>query len=313
MATSTFISVAPIFRTPFPRLSISRNYRGTQFANTSRSCMKSTDNPPPPPSTILDMPHNDYSSTNEQKALLPTTTKAKLVDSAPPLDPTVLFGEFMCTFLFCYLSVTAAAPVTAGAPLPPPQALTNGAIIAAIVSFMPDAHLNPAVTAALLVTRRISPIRALAFVPLQLIAAGAASYLVSAVGVPVPFGGPNVSNIGKALMDEIIPMAFIVFVVFQTAVAAKEKQGELGPTAALYIGLSVLACAATFTTGVFNPARSFGPALVSGNFTAHWIYVVGPFIGAIAAALVSCAVLFMYHARTLADPCLIDRFRSICF
>ncbi len=235
------------------------------------------------------MPRSKYS--DEEQPLLPVEQKkpAGPVDNTKPLDPRVLFGEFMCTFFFCYLSVTAAAPVTAGA-APPPQALTNGALIAAIVSFNPDAHLNPAVTAALLATRRMPVARALAFVPLQLIAAAAASYLVAGLGLPVLFGGVDTTNIVKALFDEILPMAFIVFIVFQTAVATKEKDGVISPLAALYIGLSVLCCAGTFTTGVFNPARSFGPALVTGNFTAHWVFWVGPFIGAIAAALVSWRV-----------------------
>lgn len=68
------------------------------------------------------------------------------------------------------------------------------------------------------------------------------------------------------------PIAVIVFVLFQTAVATK-SEGGVGPQlAGLYIGLAVYAMASTFGPGIFNPALAFGRAFVLSSWTSHWVY-----------------------------------------
>lgn len=251
------------------------------------ACLK-PGRPPAPPFALLTDTEDDA---NEEKALLHRVHPPApgLASRAAPLDARVLFAEFLSTFIFVYVSVTAA-----GRDITTPSALTNGALIAAVASsFMAvsGAHLNPAVTAALLITRRVSFTRAAAFVPAQLAAAALASYAVSALGVPVSFAGiasdASFKQLVHAFADEMVPMAIIVFVVFQTAVATPEEGGVGTALAAVYIGLAVLSCAASFGAAVFNPARAFGPALVAQNFHAHWIYWLAPIVGALAAALVS--------------------------
>lgn len=219
----------------------------------------------------------------------PNPLSPGLVDRTAPLDGRVLFGEFLCTFLFVYLSLNAAVQ---GTPLS--GSINNAAVIAAIAaSFMPvsGAHLNPAVTVALACTNRVSPLRALLFIPVQLAASVAAALLVRALGLPVVFPGiatgANGTLLTRAFFAELMPMFIIVIVVFQTAVATEREGGVGMKLAAMYIGLAVLACAGTFTTGVFNPARAFGPAVVAGNLVSHWIYWVGPMVGAMSAAFVS--------------------------
>lgn len=213
-----------------------------------------------------------------------------IVQSTAPLDPRVLFAEFLSTFLFVYLSVNAAA--TSVNPLA--NSVNNAAVIAAVAaSFMPvsGAHLNPAVTLALAITNRVPLKRAIAFVPVQLLAAAAACMLAKILGVSVAFAGIAVDSskaeLVRAFFAELVPMFTIVIILFQTAVATETEGGVGAKLAALYIGLAVLACAGTFTTGVFNPARAFGPALVSSSFSNHWVYWLGPFVGATLAALVS--------------------------
>lgn len=68
------------------------------------------------------------------------------------------------------------------------------------------------------------------------------------------------------------PIAVIVFVLFQTAVAT-EPEGGVGPNlAGLYIGLAVFAMASTFGPGIFNPALAFGRAFLLSSWTSHWVY-----------------------------------------
>ena len=87
---------------------------------------------------------------------------------------------------------------------------------------------------------------------------------------------------------EIVLTALLVSVILGTASAAQ----NVGAIAALgvggYIALAGLWAAPVSGTSM-NPARSFGPALVSGDFTGYWVYVAGPLAGALIA--VGCAVV----------------------
>ena len=95
--------------------------------------------------------------------------------------------------------------------------------------------------------------------------------------------GPDVS-VSMGLLMEIILTFALVFVIFATAV----DPGGMGNLAPLAIGLTVLVdhlIAVPITGASMNPARSFGPALVAGQWSQHWIYWVGPLIGGAGAGL----------------------------
>ena len=212
-----------------------------------------------------------------------------LESNTSPLNPRVLFAEYLCTFLFCFLSVTSSANSSTLA-----SAFNNAGVVAALAaSYMPvsGAHLNPAITFALLITKRIHWKRALAFVPLQIFACTTASFLVKFLGITVAFPGISLSasatQIFRATAFEFMAMFIITAVVFQTAVATEQEGGTGKNIAAIYIGLIVLACAGSFAPAVFNPARATGPALVAKSLHQHWVYWLGPLLGAGAAGLVS--------------------------
>ncbi|KAL8223319.1 hypothetical protein R6Q57_018794 [Mikania cordata] len=94
---------------------------------------------------------------------------------------------------------------------------------------------------------------------------------------------------------EIIITFALVYTVYATA--CDPKKGALGTIAPLAIGLIVganILAAGPFSGGSMNPARSFGPALASGDFSCHWIYWVGPLIGGGLAGIIYPHV-FMAH------------------
>ena len=96
--------------------------------------------------------------------------------------------------------------------------------------------------------------------------------------------GPEVS-IGMGLLMEVVITFALVFVIFATAVDPR-GMGNLAPLA---IGLTVLVAhllAVPITGASMNPARSFGPALVAGEWADQWIYWVAPLLGGAIAGLV---------------------------
>jgi aquaporin TIP len=89
------------------------------------------------------------------------------------------------------------------------------------------------------------------------------------------------------LVFEIIITFGLVYTVYATA--ADPKKGSIGTIAPIAIGFVVganILAAGPFSGGSMNPARSFGPAVVSGNFADNWIYWVGPLIGGGLAGLI---------------------------
>lgn len=159
-------------------------------------------------------------------------------------------------------------------------------------------HINPAVTLAMFVTKRISLLRALLYTAFQCSGAAVASVIIKGLdpgGFKAAAGAANQVNvgsgatIGSALGYEIILTFVLVFVVF----AATDTQRGLSTAplpvlAPLAIGLAVFAIhlvAIPIDGCCVNPARSFGPAAVARVWTNYWIFWVGPYVGAVAAAV----------------------------
>jgi MIP family channel proteins len=172
-------------------------------------------------------------------------------------------------------------------------AIAHGVILAVMVTatMRISGHLNPAVTIGFLVTRRIEPVMAVIYIIAQLLGATLAAYALKAVfppeiAVATRLGGQSVSidlNATQAIICEAIATFFLVFVIFGTAVDPQAPKVG-GFAIGLTIGADILAIG-PLTGASMNPARSFGPAVVSGIFEGHLIYWIGPILGAIAAAL----------------------------
>jgi MIP family channel proteins len=172
-------------------------------------------------------------------------------------------------------------------------AFAHGLILALLVTatMRISGHLNPAVTAGFLVTRRIEPMMAVVYWIAQFMGAIIAAYVLkglypAAIVNVTHLGGQAISsdiNLIQAIALEAIATFFLVFVVFGTAVDPKAP--KVGGFA---IGLTVtcgIFAIGPLTGGSMNPARSFGPAVVTGIFEGQAAYWVGPLLGGIVAAL----------------------------
>jgi MIP family channel proteins len=215
-------------------------------------------------------------------------------------------AEFIGTFMLVFVGVAATTVgVEQGGGLLS-VALAFGLVVAVMVSatlHISGGQINPAVSIALLVTRKMSPHDALFYVLTQLVAA------VAAAGVlHLMFGGYTVYNgataptppftASGALVMEIILTFALVFVIFGVAV---DKRGP-NYVAGLLIGLTVtldILIGGPYTGASMNPARSFGPALVGMRWTAWWVYWVGPIVGGILAGVVY-STFFLPNPNTTA-------------
>jgi MIP family channel proteins len=169
-------------------------------------------------------------------------------------------------------------------------ALVFGLVIMVMVyatGHLSGAHINPAVTLAFTLTRHFPARDAGAYVAAQLAGATAAALVLGGAwpGHPAHLGAtlPSVGA-GTAFLYEAILTAVLMFVI--TAVATDTR--AVGAAAAIAIG-GAIGLDALFggpvTGASMNPARSFGPALVTGEWHDFWVYVAGPVVGAAAGAL----------------------------
>lgn len=205
-----------------------------------------------------------------------------------------LFAEFLGTFTLIFLG--AGAIVSGKADLAG-VAFAHGLAIFVMVSALAGisgAHFNPAVSAAMFVTKKICGQDFLYFVLAQLAGAAIASLALNFIyGSGNGYGLPAIAegtSIGAGVLAEILGTALLLFVIFGVAV---DKRSVASSHPGLPIGLTITAVifsVGPITGAALNPARWFGPALVSGNWTNAWVYIVAPIAGAVLAALTYQAV-----------------------
>ena len=166
------------------------------------------------------------------------------------------------------------------------HALALTAIIYAI-GYRSGAQVNPAVTIGLLVARKIKGKEAAVYIMAQLIGAVIAAAVVYSIfgsemsaSVTLPFK----DNVVRALILETVMTFTLVYVVLATTTS---KNFKIAPLAGVAIGFTLgfnVMFGGAITGGSLNPARSFGPALITGNFEYNWIYWVAPIMGGLIAA-----------------------------
>uniref|UniRef100_A0A6J1BQH2 Aquaporin TIP4-1 n=1 Tax=Momordica charantia TaxID=3673 RepID=A0A6J1BQH2_MOMCH len=200
-----------------------------------------------------------------------------------------LVVEFITTFLFVFAGVGSAmaadkllANTLVGLFA---VAVAHALVVAVMISagHISGGHLNPAVTLGLLFGGHITIVRSILYWIVQLLAASAASFLLAFLtgGLTTPIH-TLASGVGylEGVIWEIILTFSLLFTVYATIVDPKKGALDgLGPLlTGFVVGANILAGGA-FSGASMNPARSFGPALVAGDWTDHWVYWVGPLIG----------------------------------
>ncbi len=200
-----------------------------------------------------------------------------------------LFSELLGTFALVLVASGGGILHAKGQISLAAAVVAPGLMVMAIILFMgavSGAHLNPGVSLAFALRGDFPWKRVPGYIIIQLAGATLACLFlrwvfgnVEHLGATLP--GPGYKN-WQALLMEIVLTALLVSVILGTASAAQ----NVGAIAALgvggYIALAGL-WGAPVSGASMNSARSFGPALVSGDWRSYWVYIVGPITGALFA------------------------------
>ena len=209
----------------------------------------------------------------------------------PRLEWRRLFSELFGTFLLVLVGAGGGVvdAATHGAIGRAPGVTAPGLLVLGVILFMgvvSGAHLNPAVTLAFAARGDFPWRRVPGYIAIQLIAAAGACLVlrllfgdIGQLGLTQP--GSGFTDV-QAMAVELLLTVGLVSVILGTASSAQ----NVGPLSAIAVG-GYITLAGLWSSPVsgasMNPARSFGPALVTGDWNAYWVYLAGPLLGAAVA------------------------------
>lgn len=194
-----------------------------------------------------------------------------------------LLGTFTLVFVGGFAVASAQGVVAA--------ALAHGLILVGIIfvwGHMSGAHVNPAVTASLLIGSKIDLMKAVYYWVAQFAGAIIAAVVLNIIVPGAAKGGQTIGSLTvsapwAAALFEAVLTFLLVSAVYQAAV-----YGKAGNVVALAIGLTLAGCilaGGTYTGASLNPARTLGPALVAGDLSYAVPYLIGIFGGGIVGGL----------------------------
>lgn len=227
----------------------------------------------------------------------------------PDSPARALVAEAIGTFTLCFIGILAinAGSIAgleglAAIPNLSTVALAHGLAILVMVAALgavSGGHFNPAVTFGFMITRRMTPARGLMYWGAQIGGALLASLVIGgafgggdATGPAIPSLHPEVTGAGGVILEAVATF-FLVLVVFGTAVDERAPKSVFPIAIGLTVAMDIMAIG-PLTGAAMNPARVLGPALATQIYgsiaaiepwAAHWVYWVGPLLGAAAAAL----------------------------
>ncbi len=211
-----------------------------------------------------------------------------------------LVGTFVLTLLGCGTAVSLNCGVDTASVVGTSVAFGLAVVaMAYTIGGISGCHINPAITLGCLISKRISGKDAAMYMLFQVIGAVLASCVLYALVATSPelaqgtTTGANAcsGSVVNGLIAEIVLTAIFVLVVLGTT----DSEKGAGNLAGLAIGLSLILIHLVgihYTGTSVNPARSIGPALFQGGQALEqlWVFIVGPFIGAVIAALIWCGL-----------------------
>jgi aquaporin Z len=197
-------------------------------------------------------------------------------------------AELLGTFLFMMAGYASVANFGLAQPAIPgvlvvPFSFGLG-LLAAIYAFghVSGGHFNPAVTVAMVLDKRTSAMDAVGYIVAQIIGAIAAAAVIyvtvsqAAVTAGITKPGAGISDVSALVLEAVFTAIFLIVIL-----TASKRAGDF---AGLAIALTLIAihfAIANVTGSSVNPARSIGSALVGGDLTGIWIYLIGPTVGGI--------------------------------
>lgn len=240
-----------------------------------------------------------------------------------------LIVEALGAFALCFFSIGAVV-LTQGQDIVAIGIATGLAIgvMVAAAGHISGGHYNPAVTAGMLVTKRIGVTDGVAYIIAQMVGAvlGAGAITLAYLDVDrnrVNLGLPTVGTslvadpavdltATNALAMEAILTFFLVLVIFGTAVD-KRSIGRWVAPLAIGITIAIGNMAGVAASGAaMNPIRWFGPAVIQQDWANAWVWIVGPVVGGLLAAVLYDMFLMDKSAPVPApDPSASTRVRSV--
>lgn len=204
--------------------------------------------------------------------------------------PKRCVAEFLSTFCLVVIGCGAiAVDARTGALTHVGIAIVWGLIVTTMiyaVGGVSGAHMNPAVTIAFAAMRKLPVRDALAYVPVQCAGATVGALSILAVlGLDESMLGSTSVKTGLSpaagMAVEAMMTGILMFVVVGVSTGAKEETITAGIAVGATIAMEAFV-AGPLTGASMNPARSIGPAIVSGATGNLWVYLVGPLLGGLA-------------------------------
>jgi len=219
--------------------------------------------------------------------------RKEMHERAHPDWPRRIAAETFGTFALVFVAVGAdsMAVVSGGQVSVAARAVAPGLMVAATIYAIGDvagAHLNPVASLAFALKRLIPASWLLPYWGSQIAGAVVAALLVRGLFGDLVRAGVSTPHVpdGAAVTIEAVLTLLLVTVILGTA----DRYRIVGPNAALAVGATIALAgliALPIEGASMNPARSFGPAVVTGDLEHLWIYVVGPIAGGVLAVLVT--------------------------
>jgi aquaporin Z len=210
---------------------------------------------------------------------------------SPLIEWRRLFSEFLGTFLLVLVGAGGAViDAASGGQIGRAAGVAApGLLVMAVILFMgtvSGAHLNPAVTLAFSLRGDFPWRRVPGYIVVQLVGAVSAVLVLRLLFGDIGGLGATLPGTGFTDTEAVVVEFLLTLGLVSTILGTASSAQNVGQLSALAVG-GYIVLAGLWSSPVsgasMNPARSFGPALVSGDFSSYWVYLVGPILGAAAA------------------------------